>query len=64
VQWGYTFEAVDEGTRVEETWQIIDTYDGLEAQDEEFLRNLPGWTKRNIETTLSNMKARFEAAPT
>ena len=31
VRWGYTFEPVDGGTRVEETWRIVESYDALEA---------------------------------
>ena len=33
VRWGYTFEPVDGGTRVEETWRILQSYSALEAFD-------------------------------
>ncbi|HEX5587806.1 MAG TPA: SRPBCC family protein, partial [Acidimicrobiia bacterium] len=45
VRWGYTFEPVDGGTRVEETWRILRPYPELEsATAEDFERLIRNFT--------------------
>jgi hypothetical protein len=61
IRWGYSFEPVDGGTKVEETWQILHAYPELEATSERFVTRLPGLMQGMIDETLANMKARFEA---
>jgi hypothetical protein len=61
IRWGYTFEPVDGGTQVEETWRILRPYAQLEgATDEDFERLIRNF-EHAIAATLTNLKARFEA---
>lgn len=60
VRWGYTFETFGQGTKVEETWRILEPYDALEALGEEARRGMPGWFHTTIAETLSNLKAHLE----
>ena len=60
VRWGYTFEPVQDGTRVEETWRILQSYSALEALAAPAREGIPGWMQDNIAQTLDNLKARFE----
>ena len=46
VRWGYTFDAVDGGTRVEETWRILQSYSALEAFDQAAQDGLILWMGR------------------
>ncbi|MET0626897.1 MAG: SRPBCC family protein [Acidimicrobiia bacterium] len=61
VRWGYTFEPVAGGTRVEETWRILRAYPELEAGDAGLPERLPQMMDRAIEKTLATLKAKFEA---
>ncbi len=60
VRWGYTFDPIRGGTRVEETWRILQSYSALEAFDEAAQDGLILWMAENIKQTLSNLQARFE----
>jgi len=59
-RWGYTFEPAADGTIVEETWRILESYSTLEALPEAHRAGLTPWFQHNIEQTLGNLKARFE----
>lgn len=60
IRWGYTFEPVEGGTRVEETWRILRPYPQLEgATPDDFERLMRNFTHA-IEHTLANLKAKFE----
>ena len=61
VRWGYTFEPVDGGTRVEETWRILQAYPELEAGEAGLPERLPQQMGRAIEKTLAKLKAKFES---
>jgi hypothetical protein len=61
IRWGYTFEAVDGGTRVEETWRILRPYPQLEGATAEDFERLVGNFERAIGHTLANLKAKYEA---
>ena len=61
VRWGYAFDPVEDGTRVEETWRIVQTYSALEELPETARAGLPGWMHDTIAETLGNLKARFES---
>ena len=60
VRWGYTFEPVEGGTRVEETWRILESYSALEAFDAAAQEGLIAFMQTSIEQTLANLKARFD----
>jgi hypothetical protein len=60
VRWGYTFEPVDGGTRVEETWRILRTYPQLEGATRDDLERLVRTFGRAIKGTLANLKAKYE----
>lgn len=61
VRWGYTFEPVPGGTRVEETWRILRSYPELEAGNVGLPERLPQMMGRAIEKTLAKLKERFES---
>jgi len=61
IRWGYTFEPVDGGTRVEETWRILQAYPELEAGEAGLPERLPQQMGRAIEKTLAKLKAKFES---
>jgi hypothetical protein len=62
IRWGYTFEPVDGGTKVEETWRILRPYAQLEtATGEDFERLIRNF-EHAIAATLANLKTKFEAA--
>lgn len=61
VRWGYTFEPVEGGTRVEETWRVLESYPELEAGNREQLEGLTRTFHKAIAGTLANLKAKFEA---
>jgi Polyketide cyclase / dehydrase and lipid transport len=61
VRWGYAFEPVDAGTRVEETWRILRSYPQLEEATGEDFERLIGNFTRAIEGTLARLKAKYEA---
>jgi hypothetical protein len=60
VRWGYTFESGTDGTTVEETWRILESYPALEALPESHRAGLAPWFRHSMEQTLGNLKARFE----
>jgi len=60
VRWGYTFEPVGSGTRVEETWRILEPYSALEALGEEGQQGLVVFMQTSIEQTLAALKAMLE----
>lgn len=61
IRWAYTFEPVDGGTRVEETWRILRPYPELDgATRDDFERLIRNFTHA-IEATLANLKAKYEA---
>jgi hypothetical protein len=59
-RWGYTFAAVDGGTRVDETWQMLISSAQLEALGEERLKRIPERNRTAMEATLAKLKALFE----
>jgi Polyketide cyclase / dehydrase and lipid transport len=59
-RWGYTFEPVEGGTKVEETWRILHEYDALVNLGEEAWKGMPGWFAGDIANTLANLKTRLE----
>jgi hypothetical protein len=63
VRWGYTFEPVDGGTQVEETWRILQSYPQLEALDDASRAGMPGYFASDIRATLAKLKVLFESGP-
>ncbi|HEX5586501.1 MAG TPA: SRPBCC family protein, partial [Acidimicrobiia bacterium] len=61
IRWGYTFEPVERGTRVEETWRILRPYPQLEGATREDFERLIRNFEHAIAATLANLKARYEA---
>lgn len=59
-RWGYTFEPVAGGTKVEETWRILHEYDALVDLGEKAWKGMPEWFAGDIANTLSNLKVRLE----
>jgi hypothetical protein len=59
-RWGYTFEPVAGGTKVEETWRILHEYDALVDLGEKAWKGMPEWFAADIANTLSNLKIRLE----
>ena len=60
-RWGYTFEPVDGGTRVEETWQVLRSYELLERLDAPIRDTIPAMMQQGMEETLRSLQARFES---
>lgn len=62
VRWRYTFTTVQGGTKVEESWQILESAsDALKARSEEQLRELELRSQLGIEQTLTKLKQLFES---
>ncbi len=61
VRWGYTFEPVEGGTLVEETWRILQSYSALEALPDDSRAGMPGYMEADINATLANLKSLFES---
>jgi hypothetical protein len=58
-RWGYTFTPVDGGTRVDETWGLLDN-PRLEAVGEEALRQLEARNLAGMQQTLAKLKELLE----
>src|ERR1700722_13404161 len=58
-RWGYTFASEDGGTRVEETWSLLDDPRLLEV-GEERLRQLETRNQGGMEQTLAKLKELLE----
>jgi hypothetical protein len=61
IRWGYTFDPIDGGTRVEETWRVLRPYPELEGATPDDFERLMRNFQHAIEGTLANLKAKFEA---
>ena len=68
VRWGYTFRAVDGGTEVTETWQVLEHYDefltklvpGMDVA--QYLDGVKPVTQQGMAETLANLKAVAESS--
>ena len=60
-RWTYTFEPVDGGTLVTESWEVLPGSRVLEALDNPRVASLPGMTQGGMEETLENLKKVFES---
>ena len=60
-EWVYRFRPVDEGTEVEESWQIIRMNERLSALSDEQFEELKRMTESGIEATLANLKGVAES---
>jgi Polyketide cyclase / dehydrase and lipid transport len=58
-RWGYTFTPVEGGTKVDETWGLLNN-PRLEAVGEERLRQLQVRNQSGMEQTLANLKQLLE----
>ena len=61
-RWGYTFTAVDGGTRVDESWTVVRLTDRLKEMTEERAEGLVERGRAGIEETLANLKRVAEAS--
>jgi len=67
VRWGYTFRAVDGGTEVTESWQVLENYDefltklvpGMDVA--QYLDGVKPVTQQGMAETLANLKAVAES---
>jgi hypothetical protein len=59
-RWGFAFRPIDGGTRVEETWALINEHPRLSALGVEGLRGLRSRFERGMEMTLANLKVLME----
>jgi hypothetical protein len=59
-RWSFGFTAIDDGTRVEESWALIDEHPRLTALGAKGLRSLQSRFEHGMEITLANLKALME----
>jgi hypothetical protein len=67
VRWGYTFRAVDDGTEVTESWQVLPGYDAFlnkiapSLDVGEYLAGVKPVTEQGMAETLARLKAVAES---